>query len=42
VIVDWRHLKAVQDHPKFVAFLQEEDERVAKIEAGIDRGRYPL
>ncbi len=42
VLVDWRHLKHVREHPKFVAFMRAEDEQVDKIEAAIDRGRYPL
>jgi MinD-like ATPase involved in chromosome partitioning or flagellar assembly len=42
VLVDWRHLEHVREHPKFVAFMRDEDAQVDKIEAAIDRGRYPL
>jgi MinD-like ATPase involved in chromosome partitioning or flagellar assembly len=42
VLVDWRHLKEVRRHPRFAAFMQRDDEETEKIEAAIDRGRYPL
>ena len=42
VLVDWRYLESVKDHPSFVAFLRQEDEEVEKIESAIDRGEYPL
>jgi hypothetical protein len=42
VLVDWRHLAHVRTHPKFVAFMKQDDEQTEKIEAAIDRGRYPL
>jgi len=42
VLVDWRHLASVREHPKFAAFVADEDARVAAIEAEIDSGRYPL
>lgn len=42
VLVDWRYLESVKNHPSFVAFLRQEDEEVEKIESAIDRGEYPL
>jgi len=42
VLVDWRYLEPVKNHPSFVAFLRQEDEEVEKIESAIDRGEYPL
>lgn len=42
VLVDWRHLKSVKDHPLFVEFIRAEDQMVEEIESAIDRGEYPL
>lgn len=42
VLVDWRHLEPVKDHPAFVEFIRAEDEMVEEIESAIDRGEYPL
>ncbi len=42
VLVDWRYLEPVKNHPSFVEFLRQEDEEVEKIESAIDRGEYPL
>jgi MinD-like ATPase involved in chromosome partitioning or flagellar assembly len=42
VLVDWRHLESVKDHPRFQGFLREEDEMVEEIESAIDQGIYPL
>jgi len=42
VLVDWRHLASVKDHPLFVEFLRQEDEMVDEIEGAIDRGEYTL
>ena len=42
VLVDWRYLEPVKNHPSFVAFLRQEDEEVEKIESAIDRGEYLL
>ncbi|MCX7049795.1 MAG: AAA family ATPase [Candidatus Sumerlaeota bacterium] len=42
VLVDWRHLKNVKDHPRFIEFLKAEDEEINKIESMIDNGTYPL
>jgi len=42
VLVDWRYLESVKNHPSFVAFIRQEDEEVEKIESAIDRGEYPL
>ena len=42
VLVDWRHLESVKDHPAFVEFIRAEDEMVEEIESAIDRGEYPL
>ena len=42
VLVDWRHLEQVKDHPDFVEFLRKEDEHAEAIESAIDRGEYPL
>ncbi|MBM4036565.1 MAG: hypothetical protein FJ291_32920 [Planctomycetes bacterium] len=42
VLVDWRHLASVKDHPLFVEFMRQEDELVDEIEGAIDRGEYTL
>jgi hypothetical protein len=42
VLVDWRHLTKVKDHPRFQELLREEDEMVKEIESAIDEGVYPL
>ena len=42
VLVDWRHLESVKDHPLFVEFIGQEDEMVDEIESAIDRGEYTL
>lgn len=42
VLVDWRYLDSVKNHPSFIAFLRQEDEEIEKIESAIDRGEYPL
>jgi MinD-like ATPase involved in chromosome partitioning or flagellar assembly len=42
VLVDWRHLAKVKDHPRFQELLREEDGMVEEIETAIDRGVYPL
>jgi hypothetical protein len=42
VLVDWRYFDEVKEHPKFQAFLRQEDEVVAEIEGAIDRGDFPL
>ena len=42
VLVDWRHLNKVKDHPRFQDFLREEDSMVEEIESAIDQGVYPL
>jgi len=42
VLVDWRYLESVKNHPAFVEFLRQEDEEVEKIESAIDRGEFPL
>ena len=42
VLVDWRHLESVKDHPLFVEFIRQEDELVNEIESAIDRGDYTL
>ena len=42
VLVDWRYLESVKDHPSFVQFLREEDAMVEEIESAFDRGEYTL
>jgi hypothetical protein len=42
VLVDSRHLAPVAKHPRFLAFVEEEDQSVAKIEAAIDSGEFAL
>ena len=42
VLVDWRHLDSVKDHPAFVEFMRREDEQVEEVEAAITKGEYPL
>lgn len=42
VLVDWRYFEEVRRHPRFKAFLAEEDALVESIEGAIDRGEIPL
>ena len=42
VLVDWRNLKNVQDHPAFIAFIEAEDKLANRIEHAIDVGTLPL
>ncbi|HEX4960692.1 MAG TPA: AAA family ATPase [Thermoanaerobaculia bacterium] len=42
VLIDWRYFDEAKSHPRFQAFLREEDEIVAAVEAKIDRGELPL
>jgi hypothetical protein len=42
VLVDWSYFEEVKEDVKFQAFLREEDDVVAEIEGGIDRGDFPL
>ena len=42
VLVDWRYFEDLKQHPELQAFLRQEDEVVAEIEAAIDCGEIPL
>jgi len=42
VLIDWHHLSAVSDDPRFIGYMQQEDEVIDEIERAFDMGHFSL